>query len=196
MSLPDGPSPAPLVQPWTEGPEREIASTRIFRVTLGRVTSPTDPSRSFEAARLRCPDWVNVIAVTEDREIVLIEQYRHGTGEVMVEIPGGMVDEGESAVDACARELLEETGYAGDPVRVLGTLTPNPAFQANRLTVGLVTGARRIEEPRGDGHEEIGVRLASPAQVDELLRAGVISHALVVAAFHLLALDPAAGRRP
>jgi 8-oxo-dGTP pyrophosphatase MutT (NUDIX family) len=178
-----------LVSPWTEGPESEIASTRIFSVTTARCTSTTRPELSFLAARLRCPDWVNVIALTEDRRMILIEQYRHGTREVTLEIPGGMVDAGETPEQACARELLEETGFAGEPVRVLGVTAPNPAFQNNRLTTGLVVNARKIREATGDGHEEIGVRLAHVDEVHELVRRGVISHALVVAAFHLFALS-------
>ena len=184
------------IRPWIEEPEREIASTRIFRVTTARCTSARDPGRPFEAARLRCPDWVNVLAITEDRRIVLIEQYRHGTAEVMLEIPGGMVDEGESAVQACARELLEETGFAGEPVRVLGTMAPNPAFLDNRLTVGRVLGARRVEEPKGEGNEEILVRLVPVDDLGDLVRRGEITHALVVAAFHLFALDSGAGAAP
>lgn len=188
MSSSDHVPPSSPLLPWTEGPEREIASTRIFSVTMARCTSTTRPELSFEAARLRCPDWVNVIALTEDRRMVLIEQYRHGTAEITLEIPGGMVDPGETAEVACARELLEETGFEGEPVRVLGTVAPNPAFQANRLTIGLVLNARHVREAQGDGNEEIATRLATLDEVADLTRRGLISHALVLAAFHLFAL--------
>ena len=181
-----------LVAPWTEGPERELARTRIFRVTEATCTSTTQPGLSFAAARLRCPDWVNVIALTPERQVVLIEQYRHGIAAVTLEIPGGMVDEGETASEAIARELLEETGFAGEPVRLLGVTTPNPAFQDNRLTTGLVLNSRRVTQATGDGHEEIGVRLASLDEVAGFMRRGVISHALVVAAFHLFSLSEGA----
>jgi 8-oxo-dGTP pyrophosphatase MutT (NUDIX family) len=173
---------------WDEGVEREIASTRIFTVTATTCALPAHPGSAIEAVRLRCPDWVNVVALTPDRQVVLVEQYRHGTRETTLEIPGGMVDLGETPEEACARELLEETGFAGQPVRILGTTRPNPAFQMNRLTTGLVLEAREVGPAKGDGHEDITVRLVPESELPRLVRDGAIDHALVLAAFHLFAL--------
>lgn len=177
------------VLPWTVGEEREIARTRIFSLHGRRCTSALRPDVSFEAAILKCPDWVNVIALTPGQEVVLIEQYRHGIDRVTLEIPGGMVDEGEGPVEAAVRELLEETGHAGGEPRILGVTTPNPAFQDNRLTTVLVPDCRLVAEPEGDAHEEIAVRLTPLADIPRLLREGEIHHALVVAAFALLQLS-------
>lgn len=179
------------VLPWTVGEEREIAKTRIFSLHGRWCSSALRPGVSFEAAILKCPDWVNVIALTPDREVVLIEQYRHGIDRVTLEIPGGMVDEGESPVGAAVRELLEETGHAGGEPRVLGVTTPNPAFQDNRLTTVLVPDCRLVAEPAGDAHEEIAVRLVPLPEIRGLLRSGEIHHALVVAAFALFELSGA-----
>ncbi len=182
--------PRRVLLPWDEGPERELLRTRILSVHAASCTSRERPHVSFEASRVRCADWVNVIALTPEREVVLIEQYRHGTAEITLEIPGGLIDEGETPEEACARELLEETGYAGGAVRMLGMTTPNPAFMANRLSTGLIVNARQVAAPAGDETEEIAVSLARLGDVPDLIRSGAIHHALVVAAFHLLALDP------
>jgi ADP-ribose pyrophosphatase len=187
------------ILPWSAADdEREIATTRIFRLTRRTFTSASRPGVSLDAALLRCPPWVNVVALTEDRRVVLIEQFRHGIGRVTLEIPGGMVDEGETPAEAAARELLEETGYAGDAPVLLGTTSPNPAFQDNELTTWLIDRCRLVGEAAGDGHEEIAVSTVPVEELAGLVRSGRIEHSLVVAAFGLFMLrqaeEPAAIR--
>lgn len=136
---------------------------------------------------LHLDSWVNVIALTPDDEVVLIEQYRHGTDHVTLEIPGGLIEPGEDPARAAKRELLEETGFAGDSVELLGVVEPNPAFQDNQCSTYLVRGARRVAEPDLDDGEDIAVVTLPRSRVRELLREGGIRHALVVAAFYWLA---------
>ena len=100
-------------------------------------------------------DWVNVIALTPDDLLVLVEQYRHGTNTVELEIPGGMVDRGDaSPVVAGVRELREETGYEGENARILGKIFPNPAIQSNTCFTVLVENCRpkhALEFDHGEG---------------------------------------------
>ena len=93
--------------------------------------------------QLRCPQWVNVIPFTEDGQVILIRQYRAGTHEVTLEIPGGMIDAGEDPADAAARELAEETGYVAGSLEPLGVVQPNPAIQDNRCYTFLARDAER-----------------------------------------------------
>jgi ADP-ribose pyrophosphatase len=126
--------------------------------------------------------------MTPANEIVLIEQYRHGADVVTLEIPGGMVDAGESPIEAAVRELREETGYEGREAVAIGVTRPNPAFQDNRLTTVFVRDCRLVADAHGDEHEEITVRVASVPDVRRLVKDGAIDHSLVLAAFAFTAL--------
>jgi len=179
-----------IIQPWTVEHAQQVADRRIFSVHLVRARSRMRPERVGEFVVLDVPDWVNIIALTEDRQVVLVEQYRHGSGSITLELPGGMVDAGEDMVEAGTRELLEETGYASGKVELIGVVEPNPAFQNNRCGTVLVTAACRVAEQALDPNEEIRVRLAPLHQIPELIRSGAITHSLVVAAFYHLSLHP------
>lgn len=126
-------------------------------------------------------DWVNVVALTDEDDLVLVEQWRHGVGRPTIEIPGGMIDAGESPADAARRELLEETGYSVDEVRPIGVVDPNPAIQSNRCHTFLALGARSTRAPTFDTNERCRVLTRPWADVDRMLTEGTITHALVVA---------------
>jgi 8-oxo-dGTP pyrophosphatase MutT (NUDIX family) len=125
-------------------------------------------------------DVVNVVALTPDRRVILVEQFRAGSGRDSLETPGGLLDPGEDPLEAGARELLEETGYAGDPPQVLGTVWSNPALLTSRMTTLLITGARPVAAPRLDPGEELRVELVSARAIPQMIRGGRIDHALVV----------------
>lgn len=80
---------------------------------------------------LRAPESVNVIALTSDFEVLLVEQFRFGIGQALLELPAGLVDEGEEPLDAAKRELLEETGYVTEKWMFLGVSYINPAYVSN-----------------------------------------------------------------
>jgi 8-oxo-dGTP pyrophosphatase MutT (NUDIX family) len=178
----------PAVGDWQLSDDELIAETRVFTLRRHRAVSPADPAKSGEFVYIDAPDWVNIIALTAEREVVLIEQYRHGTHEVTLEIPGGTVDDGEDPLRAGLRELREETGYEGAGGRLIGFVTPNPAMMNNRCHTVLVREVERRREPALDGLEEIHARLAPLEKVPDMIRSGAINHALVVAAFHHLLL--------
>jgi 8-oxo-dGTP pyrophosphatase MutT (NUDIX family) len=168
---------------------------RIFKTAFVDAEHPgTGKAKKFSL--IECVDWVNVIALTPADEVVLIRQYRAGSATVCLEIPGGMVDEGEDALTAAKRELEEETGYTAKTWRALGATLPNPAIQGNRLHSFLALDAERTTQQRFDSSEVIELALAPLAEVRAMLRDGRIDHALVVVAFAHLALELHDLRRP
>lgn len=170
---------------WRLGARHPGADYRIFRTEFVDGEHPRGGATRF--SRITCGDWVNVIALTPDDEVVLLEQFRVGIEKVCLEIPGGMVDPGELPEVAAARELLEETGYTSSRWQRLGIVAPNPAIQNNRLHSFLALDARRTHEPQLDTHEVVSVSTRPLREVGELLRRGAFEHALVVAAFGHLA---------
>jgi 8-oxo-dGTP pyrophosphatase MutT (NUDIX family) len=182
---PQGDAAAP--SPWTRRRSEQLADCRVFRVRRDLSADPRD-GREHDFYVLEAPDWINVIPLTEAGEVVLVEQYRHGTGAVSLEIPGGMVDPGEAPEQTAARELLEETGYGGGELAFLGRTRPNPAIQDNWLHSYVARGVSFRHAPSNAGTEQTVVRFVPVGEVPRLIREGRIDHALVVAAFHLWSL--------
>ena len=171
---------------WKLGVHTPGHDYRVFTTRFVDAENPRDGSiKRFSL--IDAVDWVNVIAVTPDERVVLIRQYRPGVDEVVVEIPGGMIDPGEDALTAAKRELLEETGYTATTWHALGVTAPNPAIHCNRLHSFLATGAAATHPQRLEGSEVIDVDTGPLAEVTQMLRDGRIDHALVVVAFGHLA---------
>jgi len=164
----------------------------VFSVSRTLSKSPrTGESHPFY--RIDAGDWVNIIPLTPSGEVVMIRQFRHGSGDFTIETPGGMVDPGETPAEAAARELLEETGYRAAEIRALGGVNPNPALFGNTLHAFVGLGAERVAEVRNESTEETHVELVAPGDLTRLVKEGTVNHALVIAALHLLELARAEG---
>ncbi|MGH7994941.1 MAG: NUDIX hydrolase [Opitutaceae bacterium] len=169
---------------WIRGEERPLATTRILDL---RTVSYFHRGRSIsqDFVVIGSPDWVNIVAVTPQGDLVLVRQFRHGIDDFSLELPGGVMEPGESPVEAALRELREETGYVGPQGRLLAWVHPNPAIQDNRCHFVLVEGAVRTGDMAWDRDEEIEVSTAPVAEVFGWARDGRITHSLVLCAlFH------------
>ncbi|QNL52103.1 NUDIX hydrolase [Olivibacter sp. SDN3] len=131
---------------------------------------------------LEYPNWVNIVALTKDNQVILVKQYRHGAGIESLEIPGGVIDEGEDAETAARREMLEETGYTFDQMEKIVELYPNPATSTNITTTFVARGGVKIREQALDDQEEIEVFLVSIDETKKLLKENKIPQALHAAA--------------
>ncbi|HTL68489.1 MAG TPA: NUDIX hydrolase [Lacunisphaera sp.] len=180
------PESPPRPQRWHRLRAEPHATTRIFEVTR---TFYRHPHRAQEQDFfvINAPDWVNVVALTPRHEIVLVRQFRYGINEFSLEIPGGIMEPGEDAVAAGARELREETGYVGPAARLLGSVHPNPAMQSNRCHLVLVTDARPDAGLAWDPDEEFEIMTRPVDEVYALARRGEITHAMVLDALLLFA---------
>lgn len=161
-----------------------LAVTRILELTLAGFRHPVRRTeRDFVV--IEAPDWVNVVALTPDHQLVLVNQFRYGSNEFSLEVPGGVVDPGEDPVIAGVRELAEETGYTGGaPIR-LGAVRPNPAIQNNRCHLVLVPEARRTEGFAWDPDEEFEVVTVPVEEAYALAYRGEITHAMALDALLL-----------
>lgn len=172
---------------WERIASEQVADCRVFRVRRDLCISPRD-KHQHDFYCIEAPGWINVIPLTSNGEVVMIEQYRHGIDRATLEIPGGMVDPGEEPHTAAVRELFEETGYRAKGARLLGSAHPNPAIQDNQIHTYLCENVESVSAPTFDSTEHTAVRLVPLADIPALIADGTITHALVVVGFHWLTL--------
>ena len=171
-----------MPKPWTITSKDPGTDYGVFRVRSHTAEHPiTGVERTFRV--VESVEWVNVIAITDAGRVVLVRQFRHGVERVTVEIPGGLVDPGESPLEAAVRELAEETGYTATRWEELGRVQANPAIQNNQCWSYLATGARLTEAQHLDEGEDIEVVALQLEAVRSALIDGRIRHSLVASAF-------------
>jgi 8-oxo-dGTP pyrophosphatase MutT (NUDIX family) len=181
MTPPAAGRPDPIrAKPWREIACDRLLDCRIFEVERSLALSPEDGSE-HPFVRLRSADWVQIVPVTRAHEIVMVRQYRHGSGSIVLEIPGGLVDRGEDPAAAAVRECLEETGYLAGSVHSMGSMNPNPALFSNRLHSFYARGVERIADVQNTGTELTEVVLVPVRELRGLLRDNRIDHTLVAA---------------
>lgn len=173
------------IEPWSVVQENKEYKTPIFNLLKRKMRlEAVDEKNEGEFYVLKAPEWVNVIPITLDQEIVLVEQYRYGVEQPTLEVPGGMVDAGEEPLKAIQRELIEETGYHSENWKSLGKVSANPAIMTNFTHLYLARDCefRGIEEAGGDLHERINVHTLPIEDFLSLVEKDIIHHTIVVAA--------------
>jgi 8-oxo-dGTP pyrophosphatase MutT (NUDIX family) len=173
------------VKPWRRIDSRSIHSCGIFELSQVRFRPPdARPADWFYL--IDAPHWINVIPLTDDDRVLLIRQYRFGTEELTLEIPGGMCDADEPPEEAARRELREETGHDAESLVEIGWVHPNPAIQNNRCYTYLARGLRKVGNPEPDAHESFEQLTVPLSDIPGMIERREITHALVVTAFKLL----------
>jgi ADP-ribose pyrophosphatase len=192
-----------MPEPWPLVRSTLAKSYRVFSVRTDTARSPrTGKEHDFYV--IESVDWVNVIPLTPDNQVVMVRQYRHGTRQISLEIPGGLVNPNDAPVDTARKELLEETGYQAEEITLIGTAHPQPAVLNNRNLTFLTTNVQKTaaldpstlrqpfdgaQDTAGSGQcldegEDIEVVLVPLSDVPRLIREGKITNAMVILAFY------------
>ncbi|HUU40278.1 MAG TPA: NUDIX hydrolase [Desulfatiglandales bacterium] len=179
-----------MIKPWpiirsTKGPDMGF-----FSIKMNCCRSPrTGQEHDFYV--IDFPDWVQIIPITADDQVVMVRQYRHGCGRVFLELPGGLIDKEERSPHLTAeRELLEETGYRAENLTLLTRTCSQPAVLNSAGLTFVAKGAKRVSEPNFDAAEDIEVCLVELQRIPEMIRTGEIEHGqtvMALSAFFLLA---------
>ena len=182
------PNLALVIQPWKKISSKQVGDFRIFSIRSDLKISPrTGQEHDFYV--IESVNWVNVIALTPARELVMVEQYRHGSNTVELEVPGGMMDAADVRPERTGeRELREETGYEGRNARVLGQTYANPAIMSNVCFTVLIENCEHTHPVEFDHSEDLITRLVPLAELPQLVASGKIGHPLVVVALYHLEL--------
>lgn len=168
------------IKPWQKVSSKPAGNFRVFNIRSDVKVSPRT-GREHDFYVIEAVNWVHVLALTREGKLVMIEQYRHGSETVELEIPGGMMDpEDSSPLEAGLRELREETGYEGAQAEVIGQIYANPAIMNNICYTVLVRDCELKHEPQLDQGEDVAVTLVDLADVPRLVKEGRIGHSLVV----------------
>jgi ADP-ribose pyrophosphatase len=177
-----------MIRKWKTIKRVKQKELKIFNlIALERKHPDMDKQGNFVV--LESPEWINIIPLTADNKIVLVEQYRHGIDSVTLEVPGGLVEPNEDPRLAAQRECIEETGFAGpNDAELIGVNQPNPAFLDNLCYSYLWRNCEKKYEQKLDGNEDINVVLKSIDEVKSMIIDGTIKHSIVLNAFFFYSL--------
>jgi 8-oxo-dGTP pyrophosphatase MutT (NUDIX family) len=180
----ESPEPADL-KPWHVAKSRYPLQNRWLKVRADDCLT----AEGVEIAPyyvLEYPDWVEIVALDREDNIILVEQYRHGLGVVSLELPGGAVDTGDAdPIAAGVRELREETGFSATEWLYIGALSPNPANHSNLCHIVLARNVEREFAPADDPTERIRIVRIPIREAVQLALDGKIIQAIHVAALTL-----------
>jgi 8-oxo-dGTP pyrophosphatase MutT (NUDIX family) len=173
-----------MVQPWKKTGSKLLGDFRIFKLRSDICVNPRT-GKEHDFFVLDSVNWVNVIAVTPDQQLVMVHQYRFGSQTVELEIPGGMMDPHENdPVATAVRELREETGYEGENARLLGKIHSNPAILSNTTFTVLIENCRLKHDTDFDHAEDLATQLIPVDDIPQLVADEKIGHSLVVVALY------------
>ena len=173
-----------MIKPWKTISSKPLGDFRIFKLRADLKISPRT-GKAHDLFILDAVNWVNVVAITPDQQLVMVEQYRHGSNTVELEIPGGLMDPHETDPGATAvRDLREETGYEGGNGRLLGRVHSNPAILNNTTYTVLIENCRLKHGVEFDSGEDLITRLVPVTDIPKLVADEKISHSLVVVALY------------
>lgn len=173
------------VRTWTLIGSRYVCKDKWIGVRADTCLTP-DGVEISPYYVLEYPDWVQIVPLDADNNVLLVKQYRQAVGRVTLEVPAGRMDEGDDdPLVTAARELAEETGCVGETLKLINTASPNPATHANKVHTVLVTGVRRVQDPVDDPQERIETVWVSAAEAVRLAQSGELVTTMHMASLFL-----------
>ena len=172
-----------MISEWAILKRQQVADYKIFSLHQKQVRSPRT-GEIREMLALHFPDWVLTLALTPQQEVVMVRQFRHGSEQVCLELPGGLVDPDDASPELTAkRELLEETGFKVSSIRLIGECYPQPAILSNRCVFYLAEGAVKAQQQNLDAGEDIEIMTIPLNQIQAKIENKEIDHGMVLLAF-------------
>lgn len=169
---------------WHEISREEVLDARIFKIH--KSVRRTEDKKEGHFVIVDAPHWITVVPVVKNDDgvdcFLMVRQFRHGSSDITIEFPAGVVEPGEDPAVAAKRELLEETGYEPADLAHVGTINPNPAFMSNAFSIYVATNMRKVENQNLDDHEMIDVELIPIAEVDANMGTGYYNSAIMIVA--------------
>lgn len=170
---------------WQKLDDKLLNKTRVFDLRVQRMKR-TDVDYEDDFFYLDAPDWVNIIPITPEKEIIMVRQFRHGIDEQSLETPGGIIDPGLTPLEAAIRELSEETAYHSDEIISLGKISPNPALLNNYCHIFAALNVKKVGHQDLEISEDIIVETVPLKDIPKLIQLSEVNHSLVSTAFFLL----------
>ena len=180
-----------MIREWEILDRRLVNDFGIVKIHTKQARSPrTGDVRDILA--IDFPDWALILAVTPGKEVVMVNQYRHGIERVCLELPGGLIDPDDASPEVAAqRELLEETGYQASGLIQIGECYPQPAVLSNRCFFFLAENAQKVQEPEMDEGEDIEIVKVPLPDIPGMIAEKEIKHGMVLLAFYYYWMEKA-----
>jgi 8-oxo-dGTP pyrophosphatase MutT (NUDIX family) len=177
-----------MMDRWVINSRKTMLSGKIYSLEDLDCTLPSKGiSHTFNI--IKAPDWINIVAQTDDGEVLFVRQHRLGTDEITIETPAGMIEDGEDPFEAAKRELAEETGYHAGKIVLMKTLHANPAIMTNRIYFFFASGCTKKGNQKLDREESISVEKYSVEETAGMIQSGIINHSIIVTALTLFLLS-------
>ena len=183
-----------MIRDWEILSREQVEDFRIFQIQKRRVRSPRTGDIK-DAQVIQCSDWVLVLALTAQEEVVMVNQYRHGVEQVCLELPGGLVDPNDDSPDVSAgRELLEETGYKAGKLSCIGECFPQPAILSNKCYFYLAEDVEAVQTQHLDVGEDIEIVNIPIKSIPARIASKEIYHGMVLLAFYFYEMYLSSGK--